>query len=308
MSIHSPKGDADVVNKAVMTSSGTTSKTVAEKFGFEFCTSDKEDIFSNDEINTVFICTRHNSHAGYVLDALKSIKNVFVEKPLCLTIEEFENIKSVYSSLHAPHSSLLVGFNRRFSLLAKLLKEKIGEGPMSMIYRVNAGSIPADSWIQDPVIGGGRVIGEVCHFIDFLTYMSESLPQRVFATALPDSQNFHDTLNINLEFENGSIGTVSYFANGSRNLAKEYIEVYRTGTTGIIKDFREVEVFGTGKPYRKKLLSQDKGQKTMIHGFLKAIKEGGNPLIEPAAIFAVTQATFLILESLKRHEALTVDL
>ena len=181
-----PKNDSNVINKGVMTSSGTTSKTVAEKFGFEFCTSNEEDIFNNSDINTIFITTRHNTHAKYVLKALETGKHVFVEKPLCLNEEELREIISLYSSIVNRQSLipfLMVGFNRRFAPLARIMKERLGNGPMSMIYRVNAGTIPADSWIQDLELGGGRIIGEACHFVDFLAFLCGALPRRLYAFA-----------------------------------------------------------------------------------------------------------------------------
>jgi predicted dehydrogenase/threonine dehydrogenase-like Zn-dependent dehydrogenase len=303
-----PKNDSEVVCKGVMTSSGTTSKRVAERFGFEFCTSEESDLLGNDEINTVFIATRHDSHADYVLKTLQAGKNVFVEKPLCLTEDELDEIEKVYASPLTPHPSpiLTVGFNRRFSPLAIHLKEKLGVGPMSMLYRINAGAITADTWIQDMEIGGGRIIGEGCHFVDFLTYMCGSLPKRVYASALPDPEHLNDIVNINLEFENGSIGTISYFANGSKSLAKEYVEIHRAGVSGILRDFKEVEFYGKGKPERKKLLNQDKGQAAMVKAFVDVVRNGGQPPISPQEIFAVTRATFKVVESLRTHESITL--
>ena len=296
-----PKDNA-IALQGVMTSSGATSRTVAEKYKFQFCTSNESDIFDNSEINTVFVATRHNTHADYVIKALKAGKNVFVEKPLCLTLEELNEIESVYSSLNTQHSSLpllMVGFNRRFSPLATVLKEKVGNSPMSMIYRINAGAIPADSWMQDKEIGGGRIIGEVCHFIDFLTFINGSLPTQVFATALPNPANVQDTLNINLEFHNGSIGTISYFSNGSKSLNKEYIEIYTSGTTAVLKDFKQLKIYGGRIDFSKRLFIQEKGQKEMMRTFLDVIKKGQMPPITFEEIYAVTLATFKILDSLR---------
>lgn len=201
----------------------------------------------------------------------------------------------------------MVGFNRRFAPLALALKEKIAGGPVSMIYRVNAGDIPADTWMQDEAIGGGRIVGEACHFIDFLAFLCGSLPERVYASALADPKHLNDTVNINVEFANGSIGTVSYFANGSKSLAKEYIEVYSSGTTGIIKDFKTLEVYSGRKPYRKKLLVQDKGQAVMVKAFINSIKDGGQPILRPDEIFGVTRATFAAIASLKSRKAISLQ-
>jgi len=302
-----PTNDAEVICRGVMDANGAASKRVAEKYGFEFCASQASDIFDNEAINTVFIATRHDSHAEYVLRALQAGKNVFVEKPLCLKIEELDEIEKVYLEKRAKDGSaslyMIVGFNRRFAPLTQRLKQKLGPGPMSMIYRVNAGAIPPDTWIQDPSIGGGRIIGEVCHFIDYLTFICGALPVRVYASVMSDPHNLNDTVTINLEFANGSVGSVSYFANGSKELPKEYIEIYKSGMTGIIRDFKELEVFGGGKPERKKLLNQNKGQPNMVGEFIQRIKNCGAPLISPDEILNVMRATFAVLESLKTKKA-----
>lgn len=285
-----------------MTQSGTTSRGVAEGFGFEFCTSNEGDILANPDINTVFIATRHDSHGYYVKKALEAGKHVFVEKPLCIALDELKEIEGFYSAFRNQHSALpllMVGFNRRFAPLAKLLKEKVGSGPMSMIYRINAGPIPSDSWIQDPESGGGRIIGEVCHFVDFLIFINGSLPDSVQAFALPDPNNLQDTLNVNLTFRNGSIGTVSYFANGSKSLFKEYIEIYKNGMTAILRDFKKLEVYSSGSFFKKKLLLQDKGQKNMISAFIQSLRTGQPSPIDFNEICSVSLATFRIMESLR---------
>jgi len=283
----------DIAFKGVLTNTGTTSKRVAERFGFEFCTSNENDILRNDEINTVFIATRHDSHAEYVIKALNAEKNVFVEKPLCLNNKELEVIINSKNK----NSQLLVGFNRRFSSLSEILKKQIGSGPMTMIYRINAGKIPSDNWIQDLEMGGGRIIGEVCHFIDYLTWLNGSLPVMVFANSLPDAENKNDTVNINITFANGSSGIVAYYANGPKTLPKEYIEVFHSGTVGTINNFKELKIFGANK-YHKKLFNQDKGQKQMVDKFMDSISTG-NTLIPLAEIIAVTKSCFAALESLK---------
>jgi len=299
-----PRNENDVVLKAVMTQSGTTSKRVAERFGFEFCTSDRAEILNNKDINTIFIATRHDTHAAYVNMALEAGKHIFVEKPLCLNQSELNEIEKIYSK--KPEAYLMVGFNRRFSLLTRMLKEKLGDGPVSMIYRVNAGSIPSDCWIQDPTMGGGRIIGEVCHFIDFLTFINSSLPTRVYASAFPDPKHLNDTVNINIEFSNGSIGTICYFANGSQAMSKEYIEVYKSGLTSVISDFKELSIYSSGKPFRKKLINQDKGQAFMVKKFIDQIKCGGEPSISPDEILAATKTTFAICKSLQNHRSVSI--
>jgi len=304
-----PRKDSDILCKAVIDSSGATSKRVAERYGFEFCTSDVKDILDNEDINTVFIATRHDSHAEYVLKSLRAQKNVFVEKPLCLNAEELAEIEQIYRAKHIGETGqLMVGFNRRFAPHAVILKERLTGSPMSMIYRINAGSIPADTWIQNPTIGGGRIIGEVCHFVDFLTFMCGSLPVRVYASVLPDPGHLNDTLAVNLEFENESVGTICYFANGSKRVPKEYIEVYQSGLIGIIRDFKQLDIYGSSKQERKKLLNQNKGQTGMVKAFINRIKNGGDSLIGADEIFAVTRATFGIIESLQSRQAVSIQL
>jgi predicted dehydrogenase/threonine dehydrogenase-like Zn-dependent dehydrogenase len=288
-----PKNN-QVTRKGILTNTGATSKRVAERFGFEYCTSDEKDILQNDEINTIFIATRHDSHAEYVLKSLKNNKNVFVEKPICLTPVELTQISIEYTG----KQHLLVGFNRRFSQLSMQLKKQIGNGSMSMNYRINAGKIPNDSWIQDMEVGGGRIIGEVCHFIDYLTWLNGSLPVGVFANALPDAENNNDTLNIQLTFANGSIGVVSYYANGPKSLPKEYIEVFNAGSAGILNNFKELHVFGK-KKYKRKLFNQDKGQEKMVNDFINSILNGTPSPISFEEISAVMRACFAVLESLK---------
>ena len=182
------------------------------------------------------------------------------------------------------------------------MKEKITTGPMSMIYRINAGNIPADSWIQDMEIGGGRILGEVCHFVDYLTYINGSLPVSVFAAALDDANNYNDTLTVSLKYQNGSVGSIQYFANGSKSLAKEYVEIYSHGVTAI----RELKIYGKGRPYRKKLMSQDKGQKNEVRGFINSILKGATPIIPLNEIINTTDVTFKIIESIKTGKVVRV--
>ncbi len=288
-----PGGDK-VSRIGVLTNNGTTSKRVAEKFKFSFCTSNEEDVF-DDKTNTLFVATRHDSHAKYVIKGLKNKKNIFVEKPICLTEEELETIKTEYIKTK---THVMIGFNRRFSPLSTKVKKKLGDGPMTMIYRINAGTIPKDNWIQDMEIGGGRVIGEACHFIDYLTFMNGSKPVNVTAQALPDSQGLNDTLNIMIQFENGSTGLIAYYANGAKALAKEYIEIYSSGTTAIINDFKKLEIYGKGKPSKTKLLNQDKGQKQMVEKFISSIYTGEETPISFEEIYSVTKASFKVIESI----------
>lgn len=284
----------DITRKGVMTNSGTTSKRVAERFGFEFCTSNEDDILKSKEINTLFIATRHDSHAKYVIEGLKNGKNVYVEKPLCMTLDELLEVQQICQD---KQKSVMIGFNRRFSPLAQKIKQKFGDGKMAMIYRVNAGAIPADSWIQDMKVGGGRMIGEGCHFIDFMAFMCGSIPVKVSAIALPDSQGLNDTLNVNIEFENGSTGVLAYYANGAKSMPKEYFEVHAAGMSASLNDFKECTIYGK-KAEKHKLTTQDKGQKKMVEEYFLGLRNGQQP-IPMRDVFATTAATLGVLKSLQ---------
>ena len=179
---------------------------------------------------------------------------------------------------------------------------------MAMIYRVNAGNIPADSWTQDPEFGGGRIVGEVCHFVDTLCFLTGSLVVSVYATAMSEPNNLNDTLNVTLTYQNGSKGNISYLANGSKNLAKERIEVFAHGATAILDDFKELTVYSRGKRKKKKLISQDKGQKEEVKRFVEAIIEGKRlpELIPFEVIYNTSLVTFKIIESMRTGESVKI--
>lgn len=295
-----PKSN-DIVLKGVMTGTSTGARSVAERFNFDFCTSNVEDIISNQEINTVFIATRHDTHGSYVIEALKMGKNVFVEKPLCLNINELEEINEIMQQTEAAKNRvcLMVGYNRRYSPLSDMLKARFRREPMAMTYRINAGAIPAESWIQDIELGGGRILGEVCHFVDYLIFINGSLPVSVYATTMNEPSNLHDTLSIIIKFSNGSIGNINYFSNGSKSVSKEYIEIYQTGTTAILNDYKELLVYTKEKANKKKLFVQDKGQKNEVQLFIETIKNGNPAPIPFEEIYNASLVTFKVIESLQ---------
>src|SRR5690606_925836 len=221
---------------------------------------------------------------------------IFIEKPICLTEQELDEIIIVQQEVQKP---VMIGFNRRFSPLVTTIKKKFSNGPMSMIYRVNAGNIPKDNWIQDMRLGGGRIVGEACHFIDVLTFRNGSLPKTISGMALRDANGLNDTVNISIQFKNGSTGIVAYYANGSKELPKEYLEVFASGNTAVLSDFKELKIYGKGKPSKKKLLNQNKGQKEMVEAFVNGLLKDGQSPIPMQDIFAVTRATLKVLESIQ---------
>ncbi len=284
--------------RVVVTSKGITAQNVAQKFSFDIASSGSHDVIDNKQINTVFIATPHNSHALYVTEALKAGKNVFVEKPLAMHEDELEDVKACYLEYGG---KLMVGFNRRFSPVAVALKQNfkgISE-PLVMNYRVNAGFIPKDHWTQDEQTGGGRIIGEVCHFIDLMQYFTEALPQTVFAQCIHSANNINkndDNIVINIQFADGSAGSIVYVATGDKALPKERLEIYGGGKVGVINDFRSGEWYSNNKMIKLKM--EGKGHKQEVHAFLNAITEGHASPISFESIYATTKATLKILDSL----------
>lgn len=283
----------------VSTGSGTTSKYVGEKYGFNYCASNSDEIFEDDNTNTVFITTRHNLHAESVIKAIENNKNVFVEKPLAMNEQELEAIREAYEL--NPNVHMMVGFNRRFAPPVQEIMNLFDKHqPKSINIRVNAGILPSGHWVNDPDIGGGRIIGEACHFIDLAMYLSGSKIVSVTANAMQDSNDLNNTVNIGLEMENGSIASINYYSNGSKKLPKEYIEVFSGGTVAQINDFKELIIYGN-KQKKKKYSKQDKGHKTEIVSFLKAIEKGESTPISFEESYTSSLATCKVLESIAQN-------
>ena len=290
----------------IASAGGLHAQHAARKFGFAYAASSAHDILADPDLNTVAILTRHNTHAELVIAALKAGKNVFVEKPLAV---DSSQLSAITQQLSKPGNGLLtVGFNRRFAPLAQRLAEfyRGRAEPLHLHYRVNAGYIPANHWTQDPELGGGRIIGEACHFIDFVTFLVGAAPTCVSAQALPDQGKYReDNVSMTLSFPDGSIGVVDYLANGDRSVPKERIEVFSGGKVAVLDDFRRLETVekGTRKEYRE---AQDKGWKNEWGVFSQAIKSGGEPPIPYAQIIGVTKSTFAAVESIRRREPVEI--
>jgi predicted dehydrogenase len=287
----------------VANETGASAEDAKTKFGFARSTTNYDEVINSSDVNTIFIATRHNNHAELITKALKAGKHVFCEKPLALTVEEASQVAQAYNG----NSKLLIGFNRRFSSLVVKMKEQFGEPhqPKMIFYRVNAGPIPASNWTQDEEIGGGRIIGEVCHFIDTAAYLAnDSLPKSVTAkhisTGRADSVD-HDTISITVDYEDGSVATILYIANGDKTLPKEEIQVFSGGRTAIMKNFTELEFYrGSGKPSVTQ--GQGKGHKEEVEAFLSSVKNGTASPISFNSILATTLVTFAIHESLSTGE------
>lgn len=310
----------------VCTANGISAHHVSRKFGFEFATTDESTIINNPDINTIVIATRHHLHARQVISALKAGKHVFVEKPLCINEQELTEIIRTYnevnggnagttvegssltivhplsSILHLPSQILMVGFNRRFSPMALRLKEflsKVDE-PLVMNYRVNAGYIPPDHWVHDLEQGGGRIIGEVCHFVDFLIFLAGSLPKKVHAIALANNARYkNDNVIINIEFANGSLGTITYVANGDKSFSKEYVEIFGGGAAAVLENFRRLEMTQNGRrQVVRSWMKQDKGHYGEWETFVSALKDNSAWSIPFREIVATSLTSFSIIHSL----------
>jgi len=290
------------------TATGVSAKTMGDKHGFSVVSTDMNELINNEDIDTMIITTRHDTHADAVVKSILKGKHVFVEKPLCITEEELSIIKEKYESL-SEKPVVQVGFNRRFSPLIKKMKTAAGSGTMSINYRINAGVIPLDTWIQDKETGGGRIVGEVCHFIDTCSFLTGSDPVKVYADVQESADKSvpnEDNVSIIIKYENGSTATITYYADGNQQMPKEYIEVFSGKTSMALNDFRELTIFsGSGKK-REKLAGQDKGFKNEFDAFKDAVL-GGKEAISFQSIYLTTLTTFKILESIRTGSSVKIE-
>jgi polar amino acid transport system substrate-binding protein len=283
----------------IATAKGNTARYVADKYGFSYCASSAEEIMQDEKINTVFVLTRHDTHGAYVLEAIKNKKHVFVEKPLAMNEEELEQVKTAYEK--AGTGQLMVGFNRRFAPAIQKIKALFtNEQAKSIQMRINAGQLPADHWVNDPEVGGGRIIGEACHFVDLAMYLAGAPITSVSADAMEDANGLYNTTVINLAFSNGSVASISYFSNGSKKLPKEQIEVFCGGTVAQMDDFKALSIY-KDKVKNIKFKGQDKGHKEEIRQFFKSITEGLPCPIPFNESYLSTLATFKVLQSIRER-------
>jgi predicted dehydrogenase/threonine dehydrogenase-like Zn-dependent dehydrogenase len=300
------KNNKDFELVGIASSGGLHAQHSGKKFGFQYATSSEDEIINDPKINTVAILTGHDSHADLVVKALKAGKHVFVEKPLAINGLQ---LSAISKQLKSSQSLLTVGFNRRFSPLAQQLKSSIVNRQSSLYahYRINAGYIPPNHWTQDPVLGGGRIIGEACHFIDLITYLVGTPPVSVHAHALPNHGKYsEDNVSMTFTFPDGSIGVVDYLANGDKSLPKERLEIFCDGTVAVLDDYVSLTVTKDG---RKKVesMAQDKGWRNEMGAFAKALKEGGEPPIPYDHLIGVTRATFAALESIRTQNKVDIS-
>ena len=283
--------------RSIATASGISAHDVGKRFGFAYAVSSAGEVLDDNDVNLVVIGTRHDLHAELAREALSRNKHVFVEKPLALNDDQLDQVLEA-----AAHSTgrLMVGFNRRFSPLAQEAKSVFAkrDTPLSILYRVNAGHLPKEHWTQDPFEGGGRIIGEVCHFIDLMQFLTGAPPVSVFAESVSAKSPKivdADSVFITLRFADGSNGAIAYLSEGDKSLAKERIEIFGGGKTFLIDDFRK------GKA------DQDKGQRNQIQRVCARVVQGGAAPIELDELAATTRTTFRILDSLRSKCVVSLD-
>jgi polar amino acid transport system substrate-binding protein len=288
--------------RSITSASGLTAKDVGNKFGFRHFPSTFEEMLGDPKINTVLIATRHNLHTPMTIEALKAGRAVFVEKPLCIDTLQLQEIKG---ALAAGSVRLMVGFNRRFSPYTRFLKEQFSNAaqPLTISMRINAGAISEDHWIRDADQGGGRIAGELCHFVDLMRHLvgHPVVSLNAVPTGKP-KRGWWDcgNLTVTLSYRNGSTGSITYISSGSTAYPKERIEVFGEGKTGVIDDFKSAAVAGVSGLKRKKG-SQDKGHREEIRVFVKALRDGDPMPIALGEIIETTETTLAVLESLRKR-------
>jgi predicted dehydrogenase/threonine dehydrogenase-like Zn-dependent dehydrogenase len=289
---------AGAVCKTLASTTGISGRRFGLAFGFHHVTTDVETLFTDPGIDTLIVASRHDSHARFVVKALRAGKNVFVEKPLCLSLNELEEIKDQYQN---SHQLLMVGFNRRFAPHIQKIKSLLAPvtTPKSFIMTVNAGDIPATHWTQDAVTGGGRLVGEACHFIDLLRYLA-GCPITAYHVAHMDQVAIRDDkVCITLSFSDGSLGTIHYLANGHRSYPKERLEIFSDGKVLQLDNFRKLRGYGWPNFKRLNLFQQNKGQQECARQFMNAVKFALPAPIPAAELFEVAQITLEIADTIK---------
>jgi predicted dehydrogenase len=254
----------------VSTASGVTARDVAERFGFAHATSDAEELIERADLDALVIATRHDTHAALAARALRAGRTVFCEKPLATTWHDLEEVASAYAEARAP---LVVGFNRRFSPHIANLRAELPTGvPRAILCRVNAGPLPSGHWLNDPVSGGGRIVGELCHFLDIACHLAEGRPIRVSAESLggEDVAALAESIIVQVVFADGSVASLQYLANGSPKLSKERVEVFAGGVTAVLDDFRSLEIFRDGTRRGRKS-RQEKGHREEMRAFIDIV-------------------------------------
>lgn len=295
--------------RSLMTASGVTAYDAGKKFGFAAAVSEADAIINDDQINLVVVGTRHDLHAQLSRQALERNRHVFVEKPLAVNDEELDELLRV---ARLSSGRLMVGFNRRFSPLARKAKEFFAgrSAPLSILYRVNAGRAPREHWAYEATQGGGRIVGEVCHFVDLMQYWIGAPPVSVYCNSI--SAGRHEIVNdesvfVSMEFADGSNGCIAYLAEGERTLAKERVEIFGEGKVFVLDDFQHATLYANGRAQEVSLKKQDKGQAEQVRAVCAVVLEGLPAPITLEDLAATTRATFRMNDSLRTGQSVRLD-
>ena len=284
--------------KSVASAGGASSVHAGRRHGFEQATTDTDGIFSDSDTDAVVIATRHDSHAGFVVRAIEMGKHVFVEKPLCLALDELDAIETAYREKVEKGDApiLMVGFNRRFAPQIEKARSLLEaqRAPKAFVITVNAGAVPQDHWTRDPEIGGGRIVGEACHFVDLMRHLVGAPIAAFDRLALKDEVG--DSATLQLAFADGSTGTIHYLANGHRSLPKERLEVFCAGKVLQLANFRRLKGYGWPGFKAMNLWRQDKGQRACVEAFIDALRNGSPSPIPPEEIFEVSRTTIALAQ------------
>lgn len=298
----------DIDLTAIASINGVNAQHAAQKFGFEYATSSAEAILEDKNINSIVIMTRHQGHAALTLKALRSGKHVYCEKPLALTLEDLDEIEIQLKKKTSP--ILMVGFNRRFAPLSVQLKDFYSsrKEPLFIHYTINAGYLPVNHWLHDPLEGGGRIIGEGCHFIDYLTFLIGETPQSVHAAALPDDGKYHqDNMLLTFTYGDGSLGSIAYLANGDKSFPKERIEVFGGGKVAVLDDYRSLSLTYSGSTHTiRSRFRQDKGHQAAWQAFLQSIRAGSEAPVPYDQLLAVSRAAILCMRSASEKKTISL--
>jgi predicted dehydrogenase/threonine dehydrogenase-like Zn-dependent dehydrogenase len=306
------KASANTTLVTVCAATGSHAQHIERKFGFRSCTTDEARLLHDSSVNAVVIATRHHLHAKQIMAALAAGKHVFCEKPLCLSEEELCSTVDAYVGIaSARRPVLMVGFNRRFAPMTTRMKSFLApiSEPLALHYRINAGHLPPDHWVNDREQGGGRILGEVCHFVDLLMFLAGSPIVEVEARAIGNSGRYSgDNVLVSLRFGNGSVGTISYLANGDRAFSKERIEVFGGGGVAVLEDFRRLELARDGR--KETIYSrwrQDKGHRDEWEAFVRAVQQQHEAPISFEELVCSTLATLRVDESVATGKRVAVD-
>lgn len=290
--------------KHIVSSGGVNGTALANKHNILQSTTDYDLVLNDKDVDLIMITTRHNLHAEMVIKALDKGKHVFVEKPLALNNQELEAIEESYKK---NNGSLMIGFNRRFSPHIQKIKSLVGDAPMNIVATMNAGEIPSDVWVHDMLVGGGRVIGEACHYLDLMIFLTGSRIKSVCMNAMGENPSENtDNASILVKMQNGSTGVINYFSNGAKSYAKERLEVFSQEKVLIMDNFIKTSGYGV-KGFSKLKTRLDKGHITQFSQIVKKIEQGSIELIPYEELINVTKASFAAIESLKQGTWISID-